>query len=156
LIAVAGGIPAAIWDNWNNFYANHPRNMIPVLLKHRNTKFDIYHAGIPWPRDLGVLAKDFPNAHLNLCWCHIISPRMTQSFLDEWIDLVPINKIMGFGGDYGKPVEKVYGHLQMAKENIARVLAGRIDDGLMSEGEAVGVAKRLLYDNPKELYGLGG
>lgn len=151
VVAVHCGI---IWDNWNDFYTLHPRHMVPVLLKHRNTRFDLYHAGLPWVRDTGVIGKDFPNANLNLCWCHIISPRMTASFLDEWIDLVPINKIMGFGGDYGRPVEKVYGHLVMAREVIARVLAGRIADHLITEGEALRIAERLLYHNPRELYGL--
>ncbi|MBP8950872.1 MAG: amidohydrolase family protein [Armatimonadetes bacterium] len=151
VVAVHCGI---IWDNWNNFYENHPRNLIPILMKHRKTKFDIYHAGIPWPRDLGVIGKDFPNAYLNLCWCHIISQRMTVSLLDEWLDMVPVHKIMGFGGDYHRPVEKVYGHLLMAKEDIARVLAGRIDDGLMTEKQALELAGQLLFDNPRDLYGL--
>ncbi len=151
IVAVHCGI---IWDNWNNFYANDPRNLVPLLMKHRNAKFDLYHAAIPWPREMAVIGKDFPNAYLNLCWCHIISPRMTVSFLDEWIDMVPIHKISGFGGDYNRPVEKVYGHLLMAKENIARVLAGRIADGTMTESQAIGIAQRLLYDNPKELYEL--
>lgn len=151
VVAVHCGI---IWDNWNDFYTMHPRHMVPVLLRHRNTRFDLYHAGLPWVRDTGTIGKDFPNAYLNLCWCHVISPRMTTSFLDEWIDMVPINKIMGFGGDYARPVEKVYGHLVMAREVIARVLAGRIADGLMTEAEAVRVAERLLYHNPRELYGL--
>ena len=150
-VAVHCGI---IWDNWNDFYTTHPRNMIPLLMKHRSTNFDLYHAGIPWPREMGVMGKDFPNAYLNLCWCHIISPRMTASLLDEWIDLVPINKISGFGGDYAKPVEKVYGHLLMARQNIARVLAGRVAEGTMTEDQAMGVASRLLHDNPRELYQL--
>lgn len=153
IVAVHCGI---IWNNWNNFYENHPRNLIPVLLKHRNTTFDIYHAGIPWPRHLATIGKDFPNAYLNLCWCHIISQAMTVSLLDEWMDMVPVHKITGFGGDYNMPVEKVFGHLQMAKEDIARMLARRVGDRLMTEGQAVEVAQGFLYDNPKRLYGLDG
>lgn len=151
VVAVHCGI---IWDNWNDFYQLHPRHMIPVLLRHRQTRFDLYHAGIPWVRDVGVMGKELPNAHLNLCWCHVISPRMTLSFLDEWLDLVPTHKIMGFGGDYAIPVEKVYGHLTMARRNIARVLAGRIADGMMTEARALEVARRMLFDNPRELYRL--
>ena len=79
---------------------------------------------------------------------------MTVSLLDEWLDLVPVNKILGFGGDYSKPVEKVCGHLQMAKQDIARVLAGRIADSLMTEAQALGIAQRLLHDNARDLYGL--
>jgi hypothetical protein len=74
--------------------------------------------------------------------------------LDEAIDLVPMSKIIGFGGDYNVPVEKVFGHITMARENIARVLAARIERGQMSEDQAIGLAKKWLWDNPKDLYRL--
>ncbi len=151
VVAVHCGI---IWDNWNDFYTTHPRNMIPILLAHRGTKFDLYHAGIPWVREMAVMGKELPNAFLNLCWCHIISQQMTASALDEWLDMVPVNKILGFGGDYSKPVEKVYGHLVMAREDIAEVLARRVSAGTMTYGEALELARMLLFDNARDLYGL--
>jgi predicted TIM-barrel fold metal-dependent hydrolase len=151
VVAVHCGI---IWDNWNDVRTTNPTQLIPILMRHRDTKFDLYHAGIPWVRETGVIAKAFPNVTLNLCWTHVISPRMTRSALDEWLDLVPVNKIIGFGGDYSRPVEKVWGHLVMAREDIAHVLAGRIEEGLMSEDEALRIARLWLHDNPKELYGL--
>jgi len=150
-IAVHCGI---IWTNWNDFTTLHPRHMIPTILAHRRTRFDLYHAGIPWIRETGVIAKSYPNVWLNLCWCHIISPQMSIAALNEWLDLVPYNKILGFGGDYGKPVEKVYGHLQLALEDIATVLAGRVAQGWMNEDQALQVAHAWLWDNPVELYGL--
>jgi predicted TIM-barrel fold metal-dependent hydrolase len=139
---------------WGDFRTLDPKHMIPVITRHPDTKFDLYHMGMPWVRDAGVIGKNFPNVWLNLCWSHIVSPRMTCSALDEWVDLVPMNKIIAFGGDYEKPVEKVYGHLVMARENIARVLGGRVSDGLMTEGEAIDVARKWFYHNPKGLYRL--
>ena len=70
------------------------------------------------------------------------------------MDLVPVNKIIGFGGDYNIPVEKVYGHLVMAREDIARTLAGRVSRGLMNRTEALDIARMWFYDNPRELYRL--
>jgi hypothetical protein len=70
--------------------------------------------------------------------------------LDEAIDLVPMNKILVFGGDYGTPVEKVYGHLVMAREDLAEVLARRVDAGQMSESRAL--ARKWFWDNAVELY----
>jgi len=151
VVAVHCGI---IWDNWNNFYSRHPRHMVPTLLAHRGTRFDLYHAGIPWVRDMAVIGKELPNAYLNLCWCHVISQQMTISALDEWLDMVPVNKILGFGGDYSKPVEKVYGHLVMAREDIAEVLARRVSAGTMTYAEALELARMLLFDNARDLYGL--
>ena len=151
VVAVHCGL---IWTNWGDFTQTHPQFMVPVLLAHQQTRFDLYHAGLPWVRETGVIGKTFPNVWLNLCWCHIISPAMTISALNEWLDLMPYTKILGFGGDYGRPVEKVYGHLRLALEDIATVLAGRVEQGLMNESQALKVAQAWLWDNPLELYRL--
>lgn len=139
---------------WGDFRALDPLHLIPILQRHPHTRFDVYHAGMPWVRETGVLGKNFANVWLNLCWCHIISPMMTRSFLNEWIDMVPVNKIIGFGGDYRTPVEKVYGHLVMARENIAHVLAARIEEGLMSRDDALEVSQKWFFETPKTLYRL--
>lgn len=140
---------------WGDFRMLDPTHMIPVLQRHPDARFDIYHLGYPWVREAIMLGKGFANVWLNLCWTHIISQRFAMAGLDELIDMVPMNKIIGFGGDYGLPVEKVYGHLVMAREDIARVLARRVEDGDFNEETAIQLAHKWLYENPAELYGLG-
>jgi hypothetical protein len=138
-----------------DFRCLNPTNLIPLLIKHPNTKFDIYHMGIPWVRETGLIGKNFPNAWLNLCWSHIISPKLVISALDEWIDMVPISKIIAFGGDHDtENAECIYGHLIMAKENISKVLGGRIRDGLMTMKDAIAIAEEWFYQVPKKLYKL--
>jgi len=140
---------------WGDFRELHPTYIIPFLIRHPNVRFDIYHAGIPYVRETTLIGKNWANAWLDLCWSHIISPQMAISTLDEWIDLVPVNKIIAFGGDYGTfCVECIYGHLVMARENIARVLGRRVDDGMMTTNEAVSVAEDWFYNVPKALYRL--
>jgi predicted TIM-barrel fold metal-dependent hydrolase len=140
---------------WGDFRELDPLNMIPILQRHPNVKFDIYHLGYPWVRETLMLCKGFPNVWLNFCWTHIISQKFAMAGLDEAIDLVPVNKILAFGGDYNTPVEKVYGHLVMAREDIAKVLARRIEDGQFTESQALTLAKKWFWDNPIELYKLG-
>jgi len=148
-------LPVAVHSGmWDDFRRSEPTQMIPTFQRHPETNFDLYHGGMPWMRQTGIIGKNFPNVWLDLCWSHVISPKMTRSALNEWVDLVPMNKIIGFGGDYGVQVEKVYGALTMARENISAVLSSRVEEGLMSEEEAVGVAHKWLYDNPKAVYGL--
>jgi hypothetical protein len=101
-----------------------------------------------------MLAKEFANVWLNLCWVHAISPRAAEQAVDEALDLLPVNKILAFGGDYGHAVEKVYGQLVIARENIARPLARRIAEGRLDEESALGIARMWFWDNPVELYGL--
>jgi len=139
---------------WGDFRQLDPLHMIPLLQRHQKARFDIYHLGYPWVRETLMLGKGFPNVWLNLCWTHIISQRFATEALDEAIDLIPTNKLLAFGGDYGAPVEKVYGHLVMAREDIAGVLARRIVRRQMNESQALELARRWLWDNPKDLYNL--
>jgi len=157
LIDIAGDMDLVVAVHsgmWGDFRTLDAKHMIPVFPRHPNTRFDLYHLSMPSVRDAIVIGKNFPNVWLNLCWCHIISQQMTCSALDECIDMVPMNKIIGFGGDYNRPVEKVYGHLMMAREDIAAVLGRRVDKGMMDHGEAVSIAHKWLWDNPRELYKL--
>lgn len=139
---------------WGDFRQLDPLHMIPILQRYPEVRFDIYHLGYPWMRETLMLGKGFPNVWLNLCWTHIISQRFATAGLDEALDLIPVNKILAFGGDYCTPVEKVYGHLVMAREDVARVLAKRIEEGRINESQALNIAKRWFWENPKELYRL--
>ncbi len=139
---------------WGDFRTLDPLHMIPILERHPGVRFDFYHLGYPWVRESIMLGKIFRNVWLNFCWTHIISQRFAMDALDEAIEMVPMNKVIGFGGDYALPVEKVYGHMVMAREDMARVLAARIERGLLTEDDAKAIARKWLWENPKELYRL--
>jgi len=139
---------------WGDFRTLDPLHMIPVIEGHPKVRFDMYHLGYPWVRESLMLGKGYANVWLNFCWTHVISQRFAMDALDEAIDLIPMNKLIGFGGDYHLPVEKTYGHLVMAREDIARVLAARIERKQMTEDQAAALARKWLWDNPVELYRL--
>ena len=140
--------------NFNRIANANPLRLQPLLEEFPRAKIDLFHGGMPWVREIAVLAKYFPGVHLNMAWMHIINPAQARSALSEWLDMVPNTKIFGFGGDYGI-VEKVYGHLKLARQNIALVLAEKIAIGAISRSEASRVAQRLMFDNANEFYGLG-
>ena len=154
-IATESGMVVAVHTGyWGDFRTLDPLHMIPILQRHPKARFDVYHLGYPWVREALMLGKGFANVWLNLCWTHIISQRFAVAGLDEAIDLVPMNKILAFGGDYGTPVEKTYGHLVMAREDLAEVLGRRIRAKQMTESQALALARKWFWDNPLELYGL--
>ncbi len=142
------------WEVNADLASRSPMRIIPLLLRYPATVFDLYHAGIPWVREMGAIGNQYPNANLDLCWTHQISPHMSEHFLNEWMDMVPSNKIIGFGGDISAGPYKVYGALCLARENIARALAVRIRRHEMSERRAIEVCRSWLYDNPRRIYGL--
>ena len=142
-------VHAGIWGDFRNIDS---KNMLTLAAQHPQAKFDLYHLGMPFVRDTIVIAKNYPNVYLNLCWCHIISQAQTCSALDELLDQVPVNKISAFGGDYIDCVEKVIGHLYMARENFAKVFGGRIDRGLMDFDDAMEILHKWFWENPLCLY----
>ena len=103
--------------------------------------------------ELAVLAKNFRNVYVDNCWMPIISPTETRQWMHTWIETVPINKIMAFGGDYIFP-EGSYAHSLVARQLVAEVLAEKVEQGYFTESEAVWVAQRLLRGNAIDLFGL--
>jgi len=45
------------------------------------------------------LALAFPNVTLDLAWLHLLSGTQATLWLDEWLDLLPLRKVLAFGGD---------------------------------------------------------
>lgn len=135
-----------------NFVAHsRPADLTNLFFLFPRVEFDLFHIGYPYWRECAVLAKTFANVYVDFCWMHIVSPTGARAALHEMLDSVPASKIFGFGGDYRYP-ELSYGHLVMARRNIARVLAERVETGANTEQESVELARWLLHDNPARLF----
>jgi predicted TIM-barrel fold metal-dependent hydrolase len=139
--------------NGNIITNANPVHLVNLFLEYKEAKFDIFHGGYPYTSELATLAKNFQNVYIDMCWLHIISPNVSRRALHEWLETVPQNKIMGFGGDYIF-VEGAYAHSRIARENIARVLIEKVEEGYLEEEEALKIANRLLRENPRELFNL--
>ena len=135
----------------NFIFQSNPILLSELCLEYRNAKFIMFHMGYPYMRELGAMAKIFPNVFIDMCWGHIISPRSAAMALDEWLDSVPANKICGFGGDYTF-IDGVYGHQLIARKNIAEILSRRLETCWFSLNRAKEISDRLLVLNPKEIY----
>jgi predicted TIM-barrel fold metal-dependent hydrolase len=141
-------------DGMGNFLQNsRPEELIPVFLRYPRVRFDLFHAAYPYWRELGVIAKSFPNVSVNLCWTHIISPLGARRALDEWLDVLPASKIFAFGGDANLP-ECAYAHAVIARGNVFRVLVRRMEEMGWTEKRAAQVARLILFENPKAFFEL--
>ncbi|MCB9502019.1 MAG: amidohydrolase family protein [Deferribacteres bacterium] len=100
--------------NGNIITNSNPTHLTQLIMSHPRVDFCLFHGGYPYGGELAVLAKNFPNVYIDMCWSAIISPSYSKRYLHEWIETVPANKILAFGGDYSV-VELVYAHSVMAK-----------------------------------------
>jgi hypothetical protein len=135
-----------------NFVANtNPTLLNNLFFLYPKVKFDLFHISYPYQGELSVLAKLFPNVYADFCWSHVVSPTVARRTLHEFLETVPANKILGFGGDYAYP-ELTYAHLQMARSNVAQVLAEKTRSGFCTENEAAMLGKMLMHDNAAALF----
>jgi hypothetical protein len=116
-------------------------------------RFDLFHAGYPYSREMGMLGKHYQNVWLNLAWCYAVTMAGSRQSLSEWIDLVPGYRLLGFGSDVFA-LELIYGHLVLARSCVADVLAEKVARDFLSLDAALDLARRMFRDNPMELYGL--
>jgi predicted TIM-barrel fold metal-dependent hydrolase len=147
-------IHTGIQEGSGNILSNsNPALLSNLFLEYPDVTFDIFHISYPYQAELTVLAKNFPNVFIDMCWAHIVSPNASVNSLLEWFDTVPLNKISAFGGDY-LFVDAVYGHLKLAQQDVAKALAIKVGEGLFDIEKAKDIARMLFYENPKNIFRL--
>jgi len=128
-----------------------PADLNNLFIKYPQARFDLFHIGYPYQEEVLALAKHFANVYVDMCWVWIIDPLAARRFFQQAVVSVPGHKIFGFGGDYGQ-IEPAYGHLQIARQQMGIALTRLVEDGWLSVKEALGVARRVLHDNPTECF----
>lgn len=122
-----------------------------LIRRHPETQFDLFHISYPNFRDAALLAKYYPNVHVDFCWAWAAVPSDARIALDTCLDICPVTKISGFGGDYYH-LEGAVGHAAIARENIAAVLAARVAAGRHTEEDAREIARIILRDGPARFF----
>lgn len=140
-------------DNRNILNNATPINLNNLFEHYQDVKFDILGIGWPYWREVVALTKMYPNVTINFSGSHVVSTLSCIECLKECIDTLPLNKIIGFGGNY-LFFDGIYAQLETAKDNIARALSQLIEYGVLDMENAMMVAEAILYKNPKRLYKL--
>ena len=141
--------------NGNIITNSKPTHLVNLFIEYPGVEFILFHGGYPYGGELATLAKNFPNVYIDMCWTYVISPSYSERYLHEWIETVPANKIMGFGGDYSF-VEAVYAHSVIARQVIAKVLIAKVRDRYLTEEEAIDIANMILRENAIQVFKLDG
>ncbi|MGM0366689.1 MAG: amidohydrolase family protein [Actinomycetota bacterium] len=154
--SISLGIPIQIHTGLLESDLNDIRNSDPAFLtgiiaKYRRARFDIFHSGYPYTDKLIAMVKMYSNCYFNMCWIADVSIKLYMDILDRLIEIIPANKIFGFGGDY-MFLEGAYAAQKNARAAVAGVLLGRVADNYFTFDEAVSFAAKILSTNPKGLY----
>lgn len=122
---------------------------LPVITANPQVKFDVFHIGWPYAEELTQIVKFQPNVWADFCWAWMMNPVSARRYLSEMLECVPCSKIHGFGGDVNY-VEETYGHAMIAKREITRVLAEKVEEGRFTEDYVLELARLILRDNAME------
>ncbi len=115
--------------------------------------FSISSASDVFTQDIGILAKHIPNISVFGYWWHTLYPFYIKKALETRLDMVPLNKIVGYFSD-AYHAEWCYPKLIMVKGILGDILVERVEKGWYDIETAVDLVGKLFYDNPKAIYGL--
>lgn len=142
------------------YYAGHSRmpvdyirsgNLCPLLAKYPDARFVLMHIAYPYTEELVALAKHYPNVYADLCWAWSINPYSSMEFVRRFIHAAPANKLFLFGGDTGYPGAAL-AYAKQARAWFTRAMEAEISDGLLSESQAIDLARRYMRDNQYECF----
>ena len=111
------------------------------------------HICYPYYEELLAVAKQWTNAHVDMCWSWIINPLAAKEYLKKHIVTAPISKLLPFGGDY-IPVEPVLGHAIIARRGIAQALSELVEERWLTLSDAVELVNPILNGNARKLFQL--
>ena len=130
-------------------------NMCALFARYPDARFVLMHIAYPYSDELVALAKHYRNIWVDLCWAWSIDPYSSRDFLRRFLHAVPANKLFAFGGDTGWPTGALAYSIQ-ARNEIGRALEAEIEDGYMTEEQAIDVATRIMRENQYACFDIPG
>ena len=144
--AVENNMLVQVHTGMQAYAAGEPYLLKELIDAFPDAKFDLFHSGHPYHGQLAILASWFTNVYADLCWTAGVSKTLTIRILSEWLEIIPVNKILGFGSDF-REIIMMYPYQKVVREVIADVLAEKVRCGKYSEQQAIAIAQAILCEN---------
>jgi hypothetical protein len=124
-----------------------------IVGRHPKLRFQCFVASRHANQTLCTMCRELPNFSLAGFWWHNFFPGAIRHVMAERLDMVPLNKQVGFFSD-AYVAEWSYAKTVIVRKQMSQVLAEKISQGQYSFDEAVGVVRALLFDTPQTLLGM--
>ncbi|MCC6579809.1 MAG: hypothetical protein IT440_05160 [Phycisphaeraceae bacterium] len=124
-----------------------------MIGRHPKLRFQCFLASRHANQSICTLARELPNLSVAGFWWHNFQPDVIRQMIAERLDMLPVNKQMGFFSD-AYCAEWVYGKMAVVRKQMARVLADKIEEGQYSFDDAVSIAGDLLFTSPQTMFKL--
>ncbi len=124
-----------------------------MIARHPRLRFQCFLSSRHANQSFCTLARELPNFSLAGYWWHSFFPDTIRQVIAERLDMLPVNKQIGFFSD-AYCAEWVYGKTLLVRKQLARVLAEKILQGQYTRDDALGIAKSVLFETPQTLLGM--
>ena len=124
-----------------------------IVSRHPNLNFQFFLASMHQNQAFCTLCRELPNLYLIGYWWHNFFPPYIARVMEERLDMLPLNKNIGFFTD-AYCVDWVYAKTLMIRKMMAEVLAKKVNLGQYTKEQAVRIAADLLYGNAHRALGM--
>lgn len=124
-----------------------------IVGRHPKLRFQCFVSSRHADQTLCTMCRELPNFSLAGFWWHSFFPGAIRQVMTERLDMVPVNKQVGFFSD-AYSVEWCYAKGIIVRKQMAQVLAGKIAQGQYTFDEAINVAREILFETPQSLCGM--
>ena len=124
-----------------------------IIGRHPRLRFQCFLASRHANQTLCTMCRELPNFSLAGYWWHNFFPGAIRQVMTERLDMVPVNKQVGFFSD-AYVVEWAYAKACLVRKQMAWVLAEKVAQGQYTFDDAVRVARAILFDSPRTLLGM--
>jgi hypothetical protein len=121
--------------------------------RHPKLRFQCFISSRHANQTLCTMCRELPNFSLAGFWWHNFFPAAIRHVMAERLDMVPVNKQVGFFSD-AYVVEWAYAKAIIVRKQMARVLAEKVGQGQYTADDALRVAREILYETPQSLLGM--
>ncbi len=148
--AAENDLPLQIHTGMGQCRATNPMQLQTLIERNPDTKFHLLHGGFPWFADTYALLMQFKNVYSDTCWIPYLSTTAAAQYIVESLEIADAHRLT-WGDDAWMP-EDSYGALLAMEHALSNALARMMDDGAIEMEYAKYIAKRILFDNAKELF----
>ena len=121
-----------------------------IVSRHPTLRFQCFLSSRHANQSMCTLCRELPNLSLVGYWWHNFFPSTIRQVLEERLDMLPTNRQIGFFSD-AYCVEWAYAKARIVKQELARVLAEKVECGQYDVELAVDIAREILFDTPQTL-----
>lgn len=124
-----------------------------IITRYPGLRFMCFLSSRHGNQALCTLARELPNLSLAAYWWHNFFPGPIRQVMEERLDMLPVNKQIGFFSD-AYVFEWAYAKSTLVRKLMAEVLAGKIELGQYTFEEALSIAEDIVSRCPAELLGV--